>query len=71
MRALFLISDTNWTGSTRAFVLAARGLSARGHEVLLACESECPVQVRAAEAEIQVALGISHISAIGSPLSRQ
>jgi glycosyltransferase involved in cell wall biosynthesis len=54
MRALFLISDTSWSSSARVFMLAARGLSARGHDVLFACESECPVQVRAAESEINI-----------------
>lgn len=54
MRVLFLVSDNCWNASARAFVLAARGLAARGHEVMLACESECSVQVRAGEAEIPV-----------------
>lgn len=54
MGVLFLIADDCWSASARAFVLAARGLSARGHEVLLACQADCPVQARAGEAEIPV-----------------
>jgi glycosyltransferase involved in cell wall biosynthesis len=54
MRILFLVSDKSWSARARAFALAARGLSARGHDVLLACERECPVQVRAAESAVPV-----------------
>jgi len=54
MRVLFLVSDGNWSARARAFVLAARGLRAGGHDVLIACESQCPVQVRVAESEVQV-----------------
>lgn len=54
MRVLFLVSDGAWSARARAFVLAARGLAARGHDVIMACESECPVQVRAAAAHVPV-----------------
>jgi glycosyltransferase involved in cell wall biosynthesis len=54
MRALFLISDDCWSPPARAFVLAARGLVARGHDTLIACESGCPVQVRAEESELPI-----------------
>lgn len=54
MRVLFLVSDSTWSARARAFVLAARGLAARGHDVLVACESECPIQVRAAAADVAV-----------------
>ena len=37
MRALFYIGETQWNGSARAFVMAAHGLAARGHEVTLVC----------------------------------
>ena len=47
MRALFVVSDKEWSARARAFMLAARGLAARGHEVQLACADQCPVQVRA------------------------
>jgi hypothetical protein len=54
MRVLFLVSDATWSARARAFVLAARGLASRGHDVMLACESECPVQVRAAASDVPV-----------------
>lgn len=54
MRALFLISDDAWSARARAFVIAARALAARGHEVQLACAAECPVQVRASAEEIAI-----------------
>ena len=54
MRVLFMVSDGAWNASARAFVLAARGLAARGHDVQIACAAECPVQVQAKAANIQV-----------------
>lgn len=54
MRVLFLISDTHWSGRARAFALAAAGLKARGHEVHLACDAECPVQARLAREALPV-----------------
>lgn len=54
MRVLFLVSDGAWNASARAFVLAARGLMARNHAVQIACAAECPVQVHAKAANIQV-----------------
>lgn len=54
MRVLFLVSGDCWNASARAFLLGARGLKARGHDVMIACESQCPVQRRASEAEIAV-----------------
>lgn len=54
MRILFMVSDGAWNASARATVLAARGLAARGHEVQIACAAECPVQVHAKAANIQV-----------------
>ena len=56
MRVVFLISEKSWSGSARAFILAAQGLAARRHEVTVACESDSPVQVRANEAEMPVIL---------------
>lgn len=47
MHALFLTCGGAWGGSARAFVLAARGLVARGHQVALACESDCALRARA------------------------
>lgn len=54
MSVLFLVSEARWSAGARAFVLAARGLAARGHAVMFACESETPVQVRAAAAGVPV-----------------
>lgn len=65
MRALFLISDNEWSGRARAFVLAARGLAAHGHDVLLACDDECPVQVRLAQAQLPVVTMRANASAAG------
>lgn len=51
---LFLVADGAWSARARAFVLAARGLKARGHEVAIACEAQCPVQVRMADADVPI-----------------
>jgi glycosyltransferase involved in cell wall biosynthesis len=37
MRVLFYVGDKAWSGCARAFVAAARGLGARGHQVTLVC----------------------------------
>ena len=37
MRALFYVGEERWSGSSRAFLVAARGLAKRGHEVTMAC----------------------------------
>ena len=66
MRVLFLVSDQGWSARARAFLLAARGLSARGHDVSLACESACPVQVRASESDVPVVSMEHDASAAGS-----
>lgn len=54
MGVLFLVSDGAWSARARAFVIAARGLQARGHDVAIACESQCPVQVRVADHEVPI-----------------
>jgi glycosyltransferase involved in cell wall biosynthesis len=54
MGVLFLVSDGAWSARARAFVLAAKGLRARGHVVAIACESQCPVQVRTAESDVPI-----------------
>ena len=64
MRVLFMVADGAWNASARAFVLAARGLAARGHDVQIACAAECPVQVRAKAANIPV----MSLAKIGSTL---
>jgi glycosyltransferase involved in cell wall biosynthesis len=66
MRVLFLVSDNCWSASARAFVLAARGLAAKGHDVVLACQTDCPVQVRAGEAAVPVIKLEPDASAAGS-----
>ena len=37
MRVLFYVGDNSWSGCARAFVAAARGLGARGHQVTVVC----------------------------------
>jgi glycosyltransferase involved in cell wall biosynthesis len=37
MRVLFYVGEKSWSGCARAFVAAARGLGARGHQVTLVC----------------------------------
>jgi glycosyltransferase involved in cell wall biosynthesis len=37
MRALFYVGEDHWSGSARAFLVAARGLAKRGHEITMAC----------------------------------
>src|SRR5438067_9388806 len=37
MRALFYLGDEHWSGCARAFLVAARGLAARGHPTTIAC----------------------------------
>jgi glycosyltransferase involved in cell wall biosynthesis len=64
MRVLFIVSDGLWNASARAFVLAARGLAARGIEVEIACAAECPVQVRAKAANVPV----TNLANMGSTL---
>src|SRR5438045_1168375 len=65
MHALFLVADHGWNASSRAFVLAARGLAARGHDVALACATDCPVQVNAQAAGLPVVAMRPNASAAG------
>lgn len=37
MRVLFYLGDKQWSGCARAILAAARGLSARGHQITVAC----------------------------------
>jgi glycosyltransferase involved in cell wall biosynthesis len=46
VRVLFYIDSPEWTGSARAFVAAARGLSERGHTVTVACRPESALEQR-------------------------
>ncbi|HEY2379470.1 MAG TPA: glycosyltransferase family 4 protein [Gemmatimonadaceae bacterium] len=47
MRLLFYVGDKGWSGCARAFVAAARGLGARGHQVTLVCPGGSPTARRA------------------------
>ncbi|MEP6692639.1 MAG: glycosyltransferase family 4 protein [Gemmatimonadaceae bacterium] len=46
MRVLFYISERGWTGSARAFVVAATGLRERGHQVIVVCPPGSEVEQR-------------------------
>ena len=54
MRVLFLVTGGAWNASARAFLVAARGLMRRGHDVVVACESDCPVHVHAQPADVPI-----------------
>jgi glycosyltransferase involved in cell wall biosynthesis len=68
MRLVFVVSDTHWSGRARAFALAARGLAARGHEVHIACDADCPVQARLAREELSVVPMNPNATAAGDTL---
>jgi len=68
MRLLFLISDNCWNARAQVFVSAARGLSQRQHQAVIACESECPVQTRASEAGVEVVSLDANASGAGDAL---
>ena len=53
MRALFYVGDKRWSGSARAFLMAARGLSARGHQITLACSEGTRLARLASEARLE------------------
>ena len=44
MRTLFYYSAPGWTGSARAFGVAARGLAARGEPVTVVCRADSPAE---------------------------
>ncbi|HEX7942214.1 MAG TPA: hypothetical protein VF488_10440, partial [Gemmatimonadaceae bacterium] len=54
MRALFYYTANRWTGSARAFAVAARGLAARGEPVIVACCADTPVEQSFAREGIEV-----------------
>ncbi|MEX2152994.1 MAG: glycosyltransferase [Gemmatimonadaceae bacterium] len=68
MRVLFLVSEGAWSAQARAFVLAGRGLAARGHDVMVACKSDCPVQVRVAESQLPIVALEPDASAAGDTM---
>ena len=54
MRALFYYTANRWTGSARAFAIAARGLAAQGEPVIVACCADTPVEQSFAREGIEV-----------------
>ena len=44
MRTLFYHASPNWSGSSRAFAVAARGLAARGEPVTVICQADTPAE---------------------------
>lgn len=61
MRTLFYHTASAWSGSSRAFATAARGLAARGEPVTVVCEADTPAeQAFAREGLDVVPLPISH-----------
>lgn len=54
MRVLFYDSSNDRAGSTRAFLSAARGLAARGHQVTLACAASSEMEALATADGVQV-----------------
>ncbi|HEY9427718.1 MAG TPA: glycosyltransferase, partial [Gemmatimonadaceae bacterium] len=44
MRILFYVMSPEWRGSARATATLARGLSARGHSVTVACPGDSPLE---------------------------
>ncbi len=54
MRLLFLHTGNDWAGTARAFAAAARGLTARGHQVSFACVAGTVVEARATAEQLDV-----------------
>jgi hypothetical protein len=54
VRALFYYTAEGWSGSARAFVVAARGLAARGEPVTVACCADTPAEQSFAREGIEV-----------------
>jgi hypothetical protein len=55
MRVLFYLGMQEWSGCARALFVAARGLSARGHQITIACCPGTRLHALATEAAIDVA----------------
>ena len=53
MRVLFYLGDKEWSGSARAALVAAGGLSARGHQVTIACCAGSRLAREAAAADLE------------------
>jgi hypothetical protein len=54
VRALFYYTAQGWSGSARAFAVAARGLAARGQPVTVACCADTPAEQSFAREGIEV-----------------
>ena len=54
MRSLFYYSNSHWTGCARAFAIAARGLSARGHPVTIVCCADTSAELGFAREGVDV-----------------
>lgn len=56
MRVLFYLAESKWSACARAMLAAARGLTARGHEVTIACCAGSKLEALATRAAIDVGL---------------
>jgi glycosyltransferase involved in cell wall biosynthesis len=56
MRVLFYLAESEWSARARAMLVAARGLTTRGHEVAVACCSSSKLEALATREAIDVAL---------------
>ncbi|HET7566279.1 MAG TPA: glycosyltransferase [Gemmatimonadaceae bacterium] len=68
MRILFYIEAREWTGSARAFLAAARGLEARGHQIVFACDPESAVAEHARSGTCEVVSIRPEASLMGAAL---
>jgi hypothetical protein len=66
MRALFYTGDKSWTGSARAFLVAARGLAARDNSVTIACCGGSRLERRSLEAQLDTVIINAPESTAGS-----
>jgi glycosyltransferase involved in cell wall biosynthesis len=67
MRVLFYVGDKQWSGSSRATLVAARGLAARGHPVTIACCEDARLDRLARDAGIEtVSINVSSSAAGGA-----
>ncbi len=53
MRALFVVSEPSWSGSTRVFAAAAHGLAARGYQVTAVSQPETAAEQRLASSGVE------------------
>ena len=67
MRVLFYLGDKQWSGGAHAMLTAARGLSARGHQITVACCEDSRLTALAQEAGLD-AVAINTTVAAGGGL---